>query len=135
MAEERFANTTFTIDGQTIPCVTTFNVSYSIDEDEITCSTDVVGEAGEEINRRRFLATAAGQTAAMDGIVHRDVASYDTFETAAKTGKTVDINRTTASGESKTYTGHFTDFNENGTIGEVWKFTATFRINDEVAVS
>lgn len=135
MSAEKFAKTVFTIDGQTIPCVTTFNVSTTIDEDEITCSTDVVGAVGEEINRRRFEATASSVTAAMEGIVHRDSASYDVFQQAARTGQKIDIERTTASGAVNLYTGHFTDFNENGTIGEVWKFTATFRINDEGGLS
>ena len=135
MAEETFAKTTFTIDGQTIPCLTSFSIAKSISEADVSCSDDTVGAEGEEIIKQKFIPTAVGTTASIEGIVHRDVASYDTFETAASTGKIFVLNRTTRSGKSTNYTGYFTDFNESGSLTEVWTFSGTFRVNDEAAVS
>lgn len=135
MAEETFAKSTFTIDGQTIPCMTSFSIAKSISEAEVSCSDDTVGEEGEEIIKQKFIPTAVGTTASIEGIVYRDVASYDTFEQAASTGKIFVLNRTTRSGKSTNYTGYFTDFNESGSLLEVWTFSGTFRVNDEVGVS
>ena len=130
--EIRYAGTAITLDDVVVAKVTSFSRSLTVAEENVTGAEDIVD--GGDILEEKFVAISVGETAQMEGIAIAGDPGQSALKTAAETGAEVDIEHILPTGEGKTLTGFFTNYEERGSITEVYKFSGTFRVNSKADI-
>jgi hypothetical protein len=138
MADEvKFAETVVEVESEVVAKITSFNRNVSISEEDVTGAEDVV--AGTDILHSQFVSIAKGETADVAGIAIESAttgldAGQSELRDAAENGEVITMTHTKANGYGRTLTGFFTSYTESGSIGSVYKFSGTFRVNTNVPI-
>ena len=137
MDEVKFAETILEVQDEVVAKITSFNRNVTISEEDVTGAEDVI--AGSDILHSQFVSIAKGETAAVAGIaIESAVAGLDAGQSelkdAAETGEIVSIKHTKANGYGNNMTGFFTSYEETGSVGSVYKFSGSFRVNTNVPI-
>lgn len=123
------------VDDEIVGAITSFGESYNITEEEVSSSEDTVGVAPNKIIRQRFIATSVGHTANVGGVALATEAGTDTGQSdlkdAVEAGKTVQVSIEDQHDGGKVLTGFFTNYEESAELPNVFRFTASFRVNEE----
>ena len=133
MPEEKFAGFVVKVDDVTVAKITSITMNnLTISESDITGSEDVV--PGGDILAQKFASIAVNETANVEGIVWVGDAGQSDLKTAAKQGAEVELSAVNAHGNGHALTGFFTSYQESRGTGDVAKFTAAFRANENEAI-
>ena len=133
MSEEKFAGFVVSIDDVVVAKITSLTMnSLTISEADITGSEDVV--SGGDILAQKFASIAVNETASVEGIVWVGDAGQSDLKTAAKAGVEVELSAVSAAGNGGSLEGFFTSYQESRGTGDVAKFTAAFRVNENTPI-
>lgn len=130
--EVKFANTRVYVDNEFVSKVTSFKKTASISEENVTGAEDYI--PGTDVLGEQYASISVGQTAEVEGIAQETAASgpddgQAEMRDVALTGQTCTVRRLKNTGYGEDLTGFFTNYEETGSTGEVYKWKATFRIN------
>lgn len=138
MPEIKFARTVVEIDGEVVAKVTSWTNTAETAEEDITGAEDYI--AGTNVLGEQYASISVGKTAEMEGIAIEDAnTGLDDGQSALKeagtTGATVTVRKTNHNGFGYLYTGFFTSYEETGSTSEVYKWSGSYRINSEAAIT
>ncbi|TES53679.1 hypothetical protein E2L07_12300 [Halalkalibacterium halodurans] len=134
MTEKRFAGTRIEVNGIVVAKITSFTHSLEVEEADVTGLGDV--DEGSSVFRQKFIASAIGETAAMEGVVLVDDAGQSELKRVAESGQDAVVKHTDENGNGYELTGFFTTYEEEGSISEgVYTFSGEFRVNEKSVVS
>lgn len=136
--EIKFGNTVVQVDNEIVSKVTSFNTKTDVSEEEITGSEDVV--AGTNVLFSKFTAIKVGKTADMEGIaIESSSAGRDDgqseLQDAVDTGKLVTVRCTRNTGYGWLLSGFFTSYEEGADTSGVYKWKASFRVNQKTEIT
>ena len=135
--EVKFANTRVYVDNEFIAKVTSFKTTISIAEENITGAEDFV--PGTDLLSEQYTCISKGQTAEVEGISQESSLTgpddgQSEMRDAIESGATVTIRHIKNTGYGYNMTGFFTNYEENGSTGEVYKWKGTFRVNSKTEI-
>ena len=134
MGVEKFAGAVVKIEDEVVAKVTSFTTpNLTISTADITGSEDIL--VGGEILAQKFASIAASEVASMEGIVIRGNAGQSELQQAARMGNDVDIEWVGPNGYGNIMTGIVTGYQESRGTGDVAKFTASFQVNENTAIT
>lgn len=134
MAQKRSAGFNITVGSDTIGCITGWELSTEVNEEEISCLGDTVGDP--PVVQQIYEATNVNHTASLSGKSVFDDAGQSAVENAADTGATVTLEYRYYDGSGYDLTGYFTSYSVTGdkdTFSE--DFSGEFRVNDKTIVT
>lgn len=130
--EVKFARTTISVDNEVVAKITSFTNAVEVAEENITGSEDYV--AGTDVLREQYTPISIGETVDIEGITIESAASgpndgQSELKDAVNEGKEVVIRQVRITGYGNLFTGFFTSYEESASTSEVYKFSASFRVN------
>lgn len=136
--EVKFGNTVVQVDNEIVSKVTSFNTKTDVSEEEITGSEDVV--AGTNVLFSKFTAIKVGKTADVEGISIESADSgpddgQSELQDAVDQGKIVTLKSTKNTGYGWNLSGFFTSYEEGADTSGVYKWKASFRVNQKTEVT
>ena len=137
MANEiQFANAVIKIDGTTVARVTSARRSTSMNEVDVTGAENVSGTLAD----KQFIPTSIEETLELEGVsiagaaAKREAGQTDLIA-AAEAGSSIVLQVLDPNGYGDDFTGHFTAFQEGASVDDVFKWSATMRVNSKAAVT
>ncbi len=139
-APVQFANAVIKVDTVVVAKVTSARRNVSLTEVETTGAEDVSGILVDE----QFEPVSIGETVDLEGIYvsgqgeagpDRLEPGQKALETAMEAGTAVVLQVLDQHGGGYDYTGFFTAYSESGAVKDVWKFTASLRVNSKSPVA
>lgn len=127
--EKKFAGASILIGATTIGRVTTFTRRSEVREDEATGVESTEGTAPNKINRGVFVPVTLDEIITIGGVLLQTDTGQAAAITAARTGAEVTITATYQDNTTYTFTGFFRNFEEQGNVNQVMRFTSEFRVN------
>lgn len=135
----QFANAVIKIDTVVVAKVTSARRNVSLQEVEVTGAEDVSGILVDE----QFEPVSIGETIDIEGIYvsgagegtpTRLEPGQEDLEAAMEAGTAVVLQVLDQNGAGFDYTGFFTSYSESGAVKDVWKFSASLRVNSKTTV-
>lgn len=136
----QFANAVIKIGADVVAKVTSVRRNTTMAEVETTGAEDVSGALVDE----QFLPVSVGETVDLEGIIvsglgettpQRRDPGQEALVAAAEAGTELTLQVLDANGYGDDFTGFMTSFNEQGAVKDVWKFSATMRVNSKTPVT
>lgn len=134
MPIEKFAGLVVKVDDVVIAKITGLtSPNLNISTADITGSEDVA--SGGDILQQQLASIMVGETANIEGVVIIGDSGQSDLYSAAKTGATVELEWTGASGNGATLEGIVTSYSETRGSGDVAKFSGAFHVNENTAIA
>jgi len=138
-APVQFANAVIKVDTVVVAKVMSVRRNVALTEVDVTGAEDVSGALVDE----QFLPVSIGETVDLEGVYvsgqgevgpDRLEPGQKALEAAMEAGTEVVLQVLDQHGGGYDFTGFFTAYSEAGAVKDVWKFTASLRVNSKSAV-
>ena len=132
--KKRVAGADVTIGTDAVGCLTGWEFTTDVSEEEVSCLSDTVGDP--PIVENKYLPTNVERTGTVEGVSLFDDAGQSAVETAAESGTEVTIEFRYYDGSGYDYDAYFTSYSVSGSKDDFAEtFTADLRINNKTEVT
>src|SRR5699024_7815344 len=132
--KKRVAGADVTIGTDAVGCLTGWEFTTDVSEEEVSCLSDTVGDP--PIVENKYLPTNVERTGMVEGVSLFDDTGQSDMGTAAGSRIEVTIELRYYDGSGYDYGGYFTSYSVSGSKDDFWEtFTADVHINNKTEVT